>query len=162
MNSISNDTAAALLKKMTGPGISRPEKRRLEAIPVVVEGPTGAMCAATMCPLFAPDGSPWTGQYRSACEGEACGFYDKQGSRCEGGVYAVDQVMESAVSGHAPLQLDTVIHGAAVPGYFDRNARTFDCPYADICQWQKDVPEGSLCPPRHALSIGVDPRACAY
>lgn len=115
MEEQSNGAVSALLKQMTGPGASRPEKRRLEAIPVVVEGPTGAMCAATMCPLFAPDGSPWTGHYRSACEGEQCGFYDKQGSRCEGGLHAIDQVRESAVTGHAPLQLDTFVHGAAVP-----------------------------------------------
>lgn len=157
-----DDDFSRLIRNMSGPGVTRPAQRKLEAIPVVIEGPTGAMCAATMCPLFAPDGSPWTGNYRSACEGPACGFFDQPTGKCDGGNGARYEVDQIAVTKRPQLQLAGVVHGQRTTEYVDRDAREFDCPYSGVCQWQKDAGEGQLCPPRHALSLGVDPRACAY
>lgn len=134
--------------------------RKLEAIPVLVEGPTGAMCAATMCPLFAADGSPWTGGYRSPCAGADCGFYTK-GSGCDGGRNASFEVERISQSGKPQLQLAPAI-GRRGTQYAGRDAREFDCPYAAVCQWQRDAPAGELCAPRKALALGVDPASCAY
>lgn len=110
-------------------------------------------CAATMCPLFAADGSPWTGHVNAPCEGTACAWF--QGGSCEGGRASVEQVHEAARE-RGVLQLGTTRMRrmkVTLP-------KTYDCPRAHECQWQQEA--SGLCPPRLALSLGVDPRACAY
>jgi hypothetical protein len=110
-------------------------------------------CPASMCPLFAANGSPWTGDYDAPCEREKCGWY--HGGRCEGGDGARHQVNE-VINNIRPLQI-----GVVRMKHRNVKARKFDCPNAHRCQWQMEAGEG-LCPPRYALSKGIDPRSCAY
>jgi len=125
------------------------------------EGPSGqrpeggaVSCPATMCPLVAPKGSPWTGSFRAPCpESDACPWW---GMACStGGVQA--QVEEAAASGGAVLVAgpDRPRRGPAAP-------RGYDCPVASECSWQRQAGEGRLCPPRDALSRGLDPRVCLF
>lgn len=115
-------------------------------------------CPASMCPLFAADGSPWTGDKNVHCQGEECGFYND--GHCDGASCAAEQVMEAA-SGRRPFQLAVVTEGRRGMEYAGLAGKTFDCPRASDCQWQREAGDG-LCPPRMALARGVDPRACAY
>ena len=108
-------------------------------------------CPATMCPLFAADGSPWTGDKDSDCIGAECGWWHKE--HCTGGDAAREQIAELTI-GRRPLVLGKKFRvGPSKP-------TTFDCPRAGVCQWQKE--SDGLCPPRLALSLGLDPRACAW
>ncbi len=111
-------------------------------------------CAATMCPLFAADGSPWTGERDADCTGPLCGWWDDEVRRCRGADAAVEQVAVLTIGGR-PLVLGRT--------YVDRSARpsAYDCPRSAECEWQRTA-GGKLCPPRYALSLGLDPRACAY
>ena len=109
-------------------------------------------CPATMCPLIAPNGSPWTKQYNSHCHGESCGFFDKKRKACDGGLYALGQVEEVKLLG--TLQLGTT------PKFHKRKPMTYDCPREHECQWQRD--SKVICPPRHAMAEGLDPRVCLF
>lgn len=111
------------------------------------------MCPATFCPLFAANGSPWTGNKYAPCEGPKCeGFFHD--GRCVGGDAAHSQVIEFRVHGTS-LQLKT----PRLPKYIA--AKVFDCPHAHECKWQlQDV--SKLCAPRLALSQGIDPSVCAF
>ena len=62
-------------------------------------------CPASMCPLFAPTGSPWTGDFNAPCIGEECGFFYQ--GHCEGSVDAYSCVDEAS-SGVKPLQIGKV------------------------------------------------------
>lgn len=110
-----------------------------------------ARCPATMCPLFAKDGSPWTGEKDAQCERGECGWWD---GHCMGSDAAREQVAELTV-GRRPLIVGK--------NYSDRRASrtTYDCARAPECQWQREAGE-NLCPPRAALALGLDPRACAW
>ncbi len=111
-------------------------------------------CPATMCPLFAADGSPWTGEINAECpqDNKKCGFwYDG----CDGCSGAIEQV-EEARRGERLLQI-----GPVRQKKIDLLPKTFDCQRATECQWQEEC-KPNLCPPRYALSLGVDPRSCAY
>jgi hypothetical protein len=120
---------------------------------------TETFCPATMCPLFASEGSPWTGTKNAPCDGPKCGWF--QDGHCMGGDAARQQIAASLSTGVRPLQLHTVVHSRRGAEYIGRESRTFDCPRAADCQWQ--IESGSaLCPPRAALAAGLDPRACAY
>lgn len=118
-------------------------------------------CAATMCPLFAADGSPWTGEQNAVCpqDQSKCGWYsdvDEDGNKaCAGCSSALEQVDD--VARERPLL--QIGRKRARPE--KRQPTTFDCPRAAECQWQAEC-SPALCPPRYALSLGVDPRACAY
>jgi hypothetical protein len=124
-----------------------------------------------MCPLFAPEGSPWTGEKDAPCpqkpaydysgpevkelEG-GCGFYQGfGGTGCDGCTGARDQADEAKENGRT-FQIGPVRQQKenVIP-------KEFDCPRAKECQWQIESGD-QLCPPRYALSIGVDPRACAW
>lgn len=116
-----------------------------------------AFCPATMCPLFARDGSPWTGDQASQCERETCAWWQAYGaSGCGGAVAASAQVM-SADAGRYMLQLGPIRASR------ERTApKTYDCPHADECQWQLEAGPDALCPPRLALSKGLDPKVVAW
>lgn len=101
----------------------------------------GVECPATMCPLIAKDGSPNANVYAEACpqhddiDHGGC-FWWKIG--CSTGL---QHKMVKEVAGTRP-------------------PRTYDCPKAAVCSWQKSAAERgeALCPPRTALADGVDPR----
>ncbi len=122
-------------------------------------------CPATMCPLFAKDGSPWTGHKNSKCPqaqplpglpGCGCAWWKGfGGSGCDGATSATQQVAEVARRGHT-LQIGPVQQKRAKAA-----PRSYECDRASECQWQIEAGK-KLCPPRLALSKGVDPKACAY
>ncbi len=110
-------------------------------------------CPATMCPLFAADGSPWTGHKNTLCKQnhEDCAWFHDGG--CQGVAAANEQIGE-LISESRPFVIGKK--------YSDRKAKptVYDCPRAIDCQWQ--LQSKGLCPPRAALALGLDPRACAY
>jgi len=117
-----------------------------------------AECPATMCPLIAKDGSPWTGHYASPCPGHddidtgGCLWWSIACST--GGIQA--QVNKAADhAGHA------VVLGPNKPRRCVGQPRTYDCPKASVCQWQEQA-GNKLCPPRDALARGIDPRVCLF
>lgn len=113
---------------------------------------TSPACPATMCPLFAREGSPWTGDRDAPCGREACAWWR---GRCIGEEFAGEQITLAA-DGRPVLQLGTAAKrtDAAAP-------RTYDCPRARDCQWQIQA-GAELCPPRQALALGLDPRLAGY
>lgn len=114
-------------------------------------------CPATMCPLFAADGSPWTGDKNGECkhDHEDCAWWSRRQNRCEGSQAASQQITELSIGGR-PLVIGK--------SYREHQAKatTYDCARAKECQWQLEQKPGDLCPPREALRLGLDPRACAY
>ncbi len=120
---------------------------------------SGGMCAATACPLIAPNGSPWTGEKDTPCKGGACGFFDAKQGSCDGSMFARQQVHEAS-TGTAPLQLAEDKGGR----YAGKEGKTFDCPHVSNCRWQFDakVQGAEMCPPRTALAMGLDPRYCLF
>lgn len=116
-------------------------------------------CPATMCPLFAASGSPWTGDKNSHCEGEACGWFNSE-CQCDGASAAYEQVVELHI-GLPVLQI-----GITHASKRRKEPSTFDCPRASECQWQTEADGsdvvGALCPPRDALRMGLEMRVCAY
>lgn len=104
-------------------------------------------CPATMCPLFAADGSTLSGAVNATCEREACRWFD--GTICQAGRVAIGEVaMASAGEGGSWPRLSNPMH-----------RRAFDCPRERECTWQQQSP-GGLCAPRRALAHGLDPRHC--
>jgi hypothetical protein len=122
-------------------------------------------CPASMCPLIAPNGSPWSGSFAASCPGrglsedpndrEGCPWWDMACS-C-GGIQA--QVEEAAEQGGAVL-----VVGPNQPGRLAGNPRHYDCPRASVYRWQEqaEVAGRKLCPPRDALERGLDPRVCLF
>lgn len=122
------------------------------------------LCPATMCPLFAADGSPWTGHKRAPCpEREA--DPNQRGPQTDGGCIFWSDGQGCDGCGAAAQQVDEVVRTGATlqlipsPRHTSR-PRTFDCPHAATCSWQ--VHRDALCPPRQALADGIDPRHCAW
>lgn len=118
-------------------------------------------CPASMCPLIAKDGSPWTGTYAAPCPGHddidtnGCPWWSMSCS-C-GGIQ--QQVEEAAEHGGR--------HNVAGPNKVRRlegAARTYDCEKASVCRWQEQALAAgrTLCPPRDALARGLDPRVCLF
>lgn len=57
-----------------------------------------SLCPATMCPLFAADGSDFSGAVNARCEREGCRWFDEQ--ICQAGRVATGEVaMASAGEG---------------------------------------------------------------
>lgn len=123
-------------------------------------------CPATMCPLIAKDGSPWTGEYGGVCPEHADLDFPRDDARCGcpwwefacsvGGIQGL--VEEAARDRYIPVL------GPNQPRRPVGAPREFDCPKAGICSWQKQatVAGRNLCPPRDALSRGIDPRVCLF
>ncbi len=117
-------------------------------------------CPASMCPLIAPNGSPWTGEYGGACPGndDDCPWWS--GACATGGIQVL--VEEAAeLGGRSSMP----IFGPNQPR---RNVigppKEYDCPKASVCRRQeRAIVEGrTLCPPRDALARGIDPRVCLF
>lgn len=112
-----------------------------------------------MCPLFAPEGSPWTGEKDATCpeKHEDCGWWEGMGScnACDGCNAAYEQVAK-AVEGKPVIQM-----GPICASKEKVEPKSFDCPRAAECQWQQQAGD-DLCPPRKALAAGIDPRICAW
>lgn len=119
-------------------------------------------CPASMCPLIAKDGSPWTGRYDSPCPGhddidtDGCAWWSMACS-----TNGIQEEVETA----AETGGKACIVGPNQPR---RNTigtlRAFDCPKVAECRWQEraQVMGLQLCPPRDALSRGLDPRVCLF
>lgn len=136
----------------------------------VVEQLSGAttMCPATMCPLIAPDGSPWTRQVNAPCERQEPDFDAKTGCAwwndrcgCMGQNLAHQQAALAADEQAMPVA------GPRQPKRFTPDRKKivwgYECPRAKECQWQAQAEaEGGLCAPRTALRLGLDPRVCLY
>lgn len=118
-------------------------------------------CPATMCPLVANDGSPWTKEYAAPCPGHdalghgGCPWWSMA---CATG--GIQGLVEQAARGHA-----IPVVGPNQPRHFNRVApRSYDCPKAGECRWQQlaEIDGLPLCPPRNALARGIDPRVCLF
>jgi hypothetical protein len=111
-----------------------------------------------MCPLIAPNGSPWTGEYAAVCPAHddyASGGCPWWSMACStGGIQG--QVEEAASQGGRML-----VVGPNQPRRGTGAPRTYDCPKAGDCQWQIQAGD-KLCPPRDALGRGIDPRVCLF
>lgn len=116
-----------------------------------------------MCPLVAPDGSPWTGQKSSPCPTHS----DKTNGGCgwwpvcsNGDIHA--EVEQAAANGGR-----SCVVGPNAPKRDDIGPpKIFDCPRAQECSWQASAQRTGagrgLCPPRYALSRGIDPRVALF
>jgi hypothetical protein len=117
-------------------------------------------CPATMCPLIAPDGSPWTGTKNTSCPqlSSGCLWFDDRRGQCDGCNMAHEQIASAAEG--KPIR----VAGPNQPKRTDaRASRDYDCPRASECQWQIEADkDGGLCPPRSALRLGLDPRLALY
>lgn len=115
-------------------------------------------CPASMCPLIAKDGSPWTGEKDAPCPGhddldtDGCAWWSMACST--GGIQR--QVDEAAAHGGR-----MVVLGPNQPRREAGAPRAFDCPKVKVCRWQEQAGE-KLCPPRDALARGLDPRVCLF
>ena len=119
-------------------------------------------CPASMCPLIAKDGSPWTGQFAAPCPGHddmdtgGCSWWSMA---CSTG--GIQELVEDAAAhdGRAALVIgpNRPKRGLAEP-------REFDCPRAKQCRWQEQAEKAgrALCPPRDALARGIDPRVVLF
>lgn len=114
-----------------------------------------------MCPLIAPNGSPWTGNKNSECpehddiDQGGCPWFTMACS--VGGVH--QQVIDAKKNkGHA------LVVGPNKPKVISGESKSFDCKRADDCSWQKHSGKNGfdLCPPRYALSLGLDPRVSLF
>lgn len=116
-------------------------------------------CPASMCPLIAPKGSPWTGEKASPCpeDEKVCAWWTMACST--GGVQAM---VNNAARG-----LPLPVMGPNKPSRYTADlskARYYDCKLAGVCSWQKQALLAGrlLCPPRDALKRGFDPRICLF
>lgn len=118
-------------------------------------------CPASMCPLIAPNGSPWTGEYAGACPGHddhrkgGCPWWWMACS-CGG----IQHLVEEAAAAGGRMH----VVGPNKPRRLVEAPRSYDCPKASVCRWQEqaEVAGKALCPPRDALGRGIDPRVCLF
>jgi hypothetical protein len=145
-------------------------------------------CPSSMCPLIAAKGSPWTGAYNADCpekdpkpipkeEGDliAATYIDDHsqgcpwwGMACQGVNGIQFQVEEAWQIWQQEVQDNSLIPVAAKSGPSDNEIelvffepKIFDCPRAKECSWQKQAKD-RLCPPRDALSRGLNPKVCCF
>lgn len=128
-------------------------------------------CPATMCPLVARDGSPWTGGKSSPCPekglvddedrtgdalADGCPWWD-MGCGGNGMQFLVHEAEEAG--GKA------AVIGPNRPRRREIGApRTFECPKESVCSWQKQalIAGYETCAPRTALAKGIDPRVVLF
>lgn len=117
------------------------------------------LCPASMCPLIAKDGSPWSGEKDAPCpehddlDTDGCPWWSMACGT--GGIQA--EVMQAKKSGAYPF-----VVGPNQPRHDIRDkSQSYDCPRASECSWQKQAGE-DLCGPRLALANGIDPRVCLF
>lgn len=110
-------------------------------------------CPASMCPLIAPNGSPWTGKKDGECpehdkiEHKGCPWFS----------------MACGTGGIHHQVDDAFIIGPNKPKGGIKKEKTYSCKMEHECSWQKHTKhESGLCGPRYALSKGMDPRVCLF
>lgn len=120
------------------------------------------LCPASMCPLIAPNGSPWTGAYGAPCPGhddlatDGCPWWS---AACSTG--GVQHQVEEAIAAGGRM----AVAGPNQPRRDDLGlARAYECPKAGECRWQEQAEKAgrALCPPRDALARGADPRVALF
>ena len=115
-------------------------------------------CPASMCPLIAKGGSPWTGQKDSPCPGHddldtgGCPWW---AMACSTG--GIQHQVEEATAHEGRM----LVIGPNQPRRGIAAPRIYDCPTASVCRWQ-EIAGKELCPPRNALARGLDPRVCLF
>jgi hypothetical protein len=104
------------------------------------------LCPATMCPLFAPNGSDWVQEKNSVCPQKAglnpdneCPWWNMG---CQDG--------QSSIVKEIAAEIKAV-----------NEPSSYDCPYAARCSWQQNS-KTSLCPPRTFLELGIDPKHAKF
>lgn len=118
-------------------------------------------CPASMCPLIAKDGSPWTGTKVSPCpeqddiDNGGCPWWSMACST--GGIQS--QVEEAAAHNGR-----MIVAGTNKPRREKGAPKSYDCAHENVCSWQKQATLAgrNLCPPRDALARGLDPRVCLF
>lgn len=96
----------------------------------------GDICPATACPYMnLHDGSVWTGDQQTPCEGDECAWFH------DGACIAVNDLA---------FELGERAHEA------DQLRECPDCEYENNCQWQSQL--NGVCPPRLAWML-EDPLA---
>ena len=120
---------------------------------------SAVQCPASMCPLIAAKGSPWTGDKGAECPEDE--------SRCPWWTIAcstggVQGLVDAAAAGR-PVP----VAGPNRPKRYAADpakARYVGCEFAASCSWQKQALKAGrlLCPPRDALKRGFDPRICLF
>jgi hypothetical protein len=128
-----------------------------------VERSDATSCPAGMCPLLAKNGSPHTGVYDLPCPENDNIFLPRPHTGCPwwsqtcscGGVQKIVDMAESAGGKREVNRPNKPRRTDIGP------SRSFDCPRAARCSWQKyATAESGLCAPRDALRRGIDPRVC--
>jgi hypothetical protein len=120
-------------------------------------------CPASMCPLIAPNGSPWT-QDPSPCPGHGDIDFARNDPRCgcpwwvmacaTGGIQKQVERADRADG-------EMLVVGPNQPRRLRAAPRSYDCPKASTCRWQ-EIAGDRLCPPRDALARGLDPRVTLF
>ena len=115
-------------------------------------------CPASMCPLIAPNGSPWSGEYDAECPGHddldanGCAWW---GMACGGG--RIVHIVDDAENENG----NVVVAGPNKPRRKSKmTPKTYDCQQAHECRWQEQ--SSGLCPPREAMARGLDPRIVLF
>lgn len=113
-----------------------------------------------MCPLIAPNGSPWTREKNGKCpehdkiDHGGCTWFT---IAC--GVGGIHHEVDMAFKNQG---LAFVI-GPNRPKKMLGKEKTYDCQREHECSWQKHCKhESGLCGPRYAISKGMDPRVCLF
>lgn len=116
-------------------------------------------CPASMCPLIAQDGSPWTGEKNGACpehddlNNKGCPFFSMACGT--GGIHhQVDEAYKN--------EGRSFVIGPNRPKDGIRTSKEYSCPRESDCSWWKHKGDKELCPPRYALKLGLDPRVCSF
>lgn len=125
-------------------------------------------CPASMCPLVAHDGSPWTKIKSHPCPGHddieaeaphtGCPWWSRGCSK-DSKVGGIQKLVEQADRDGGKAY----VTGPNQPRRLKGEPRTYDCPKASVCRWQQQATaESGLCPPRDALARGLDPRVTLF
>lgn len=122
--------------------------------------PLTVFCPATMCPLVAADGSPWTHEVNAPCPGKGsdaggCSWWSTSCDACQ---------MANAQVAEASDGRPVVVAGPNRPKRQEaRKPRDYECARAKECRWQIEAESvGRICPPRTALRLGLDPRVVLF